>query len=91
VKPQGGNTIVAGQANKITLSTKDNSQLKGALLYGQDGTGTRQGSFTDANNGPFVPFPGCGKNPQGDISGVIQQTGVTAAVSLHDLNCVQPC
>jgi hypothetical protein len=85
VKPQGGNTIVAGQANKITISTNDNSQLKGALLYGQDGTGTRQGSFTDANNGPFVPFAGCGKNPQGDISGVIQQQGVTASNSYSSL------
>lgn len=81
VKPQSGNTIVAGQANKITVSTKDNSQLKGAMLYGQDGSGTRQGSFTDANAGPFVPFAGCGKNPQGQISGVIQQTGVSATVS----------
>ncbi|KIV99650.1 hypothetical protein, variant 2 [Verruconis gallopava] len=85
VKPQNGNTIVAGQANKITISTQDNSQLKGALLYGQDSTGTRQGSFTDASGGPFVPFPGCGKNPQGQISGVIQQTGVSASSSYSSL------
>lgn len=73
MKPANGNSIVAGQVNQLQISTADGSQLKGALLYGQDGTGTRQGNFKDANNGPFVPFPGCGTNPQGQISGVIQR------------------
>ncbi|KAF2093816.1 hypothetical protein NA57DRAFT_80818 [Rhizodiscina lignyota] len=94
VKPANGNSIVAGQVNKLQISSSDNSQLKGVLLYGQDGTGTRQGSFTDAQNGPFVPFPGCGKNPQGQISGVIQQTGVSKGSTYSNLvynapSCVQ--
>lgn len=58
--PVKGNVIVAGQANAITLSTRDASQLKGAVIVGQDGTGQRQGRFTDVAGGPFVPFGGCG-------------------------------
>ena len=73
--------IVAGRPNVLHIRTTDNSQLKGAVLLGQDQTGTRQGSFTDAAGGPFIPFPGCGLNPQGQVSGVIQQTGVSATVS----------
>ena len=47
-----------------------NVALKGALLYGQDGAGVRQGSFTDkGTTNTFVPFAGCGKNPQGQVVG----------------------
>jgi hypothetical protein len=60
VTPKNGNVIVAGQANAITISTRDASQLKGAVILGQDGTGQRQGRFTDVAGGPFVPFGGCG-------------------------------
>src|ERR1700759_4451131 len=67
VKTANGGPIVAGTANKLILSTGSaNVALKGALLYGQDANGVRQGTFTDkANANIFVPFPGCGKNPQG--------------------------
>jgi hypothetical protein len=78
ITPANGNVIVAGQPNPIRISTRDASQLKGAVVIGQDGAGQRQGSFTDAPGGPFIPFAGCGPNAQGDISGVIQQTGITA-------------
>jgi hypothetical protein len=67
----------------LILSTgAANVALKGALLYGQDSAGVRQGSFTDkGNTNIFVPFAGCGKNPQGQVSGVIQQTGISTTVS----------
>jgi hypothetical protein len=83
VKTANGGPLVAGTANKLILSSgAANVALKGALLYGQDSNGVRQGSFTDkGNTNTFVPFPGCGKNPQGQVSGVIQQTGISATVS----------
>jgi hypothetical protein len=83
VKTANGGPIVAGTANHLILSSGSaNVALKGALLYAQDTNGVRQGSFTDKGGAnTFVPFPGCGKNPQGQISGVIQQTGVSATVS----------
>jgi hypothetical protein len=84
VKTANGGPLVAGTANKLILSTgASNVALKGALLYGQDSSGVRQGTFTDKGNANiFVPFPGCGKNPQGQVSGVIQQTGISTTVSL---------
>jgi hypothetical protein len=84
VKTADGGPLVAGMANKLILSSGSaNVALKGALLYGQDLKGVRQGSFTDkGNTKTFVPFHGCGRNPQGQISGVIQQTGISASVSL---------
>jgi hypothetical protein len=83
VKTANGGPLVAGTANKLILSSgADNVALNGALLYGQDPKGVRQGSFTDnGNTNTFVPFRGCGRNPQGQISGVIQQTGISASVS----------
>jgi len=82
VTPAKGKTLVAGTANALVLNSGTNNvALKGALLYSQDATGTRQGSFTDKGANIFVAFPGCGKNPQGQYSGVIQQTGVSATVS----------
>jgi hypothetical protein len=83
VKTANGGPLVAGTQNKLVLSSGDsNVALKGALLYAQDGNGVRQGSFTDkGNTNTFVPFPGCGKNPQGQVSGVIQQIGISGSVS----------
>lgn len=83
VKTANGGPLVAGTANKLVLSSGSaNVALKGALLYAQDASGARQGSFTDnGNTNIFVPFPGCGKNPQGQINGMIQQTGISATVS----------
>jgi hypothetical protein len=83
VKTANNGPIVAGKQNQLMLSSGSNNvALKGALLYGQDSTGTRQGSFTDkGGSNIFVAFPGCGKNPQGQVSGVIQQTGISATVS----------
>ena len=83
VKTANGGPLVAGTANPLILSSgAANVALKGALLYAQDANGVRQGNFTDkGNTNTFVPFPGCGKNPQGHISGVIQQTGISATVS----------
>jgi hypothetical protein len=82
VKTANGGPLIAGTANKLILSSgAGNVALKGALLYAQDVNGVRQGSFTDnGNTNTFVPFPGCGKNPQGQVSGVIQQTGISANV-----------
>jgi hypothetical protein len=83
VKTANGGPIKAGQANQLVLSSGTNNvPLKGALLYAQDTAGVRQGSFTDKSGAnTFVPFKGCGKNPQGQVSGVIQQMGVSANVS----------
>lgn len=83
VKTANGGPIKAGQANQLVLSSgTKNFPLKGALLYAQDNAGVRQGSFSDKSGAnTFVAFPGCGKNPQGQISGVIQQMGVSASVS----------
>lgn len=49
------NQIVAGQANQLTLSSGGNNVvLGGVLIYGVDGAGTRQGSFTDAGKTFFT-------------------------------------
>jgi len=83
VKTANGGPIIAGTANQLILSSGSaNVALKGALLYAQDSNGIRQGSFSDkGGSNTFIPFPGCGKNPQGQVSGVIQQTGISATVS----------
>jgi hypothetical protein len=83
VKTANGGPIKAGQSNQLVLSSGTaNVPLKGALLYAQDITGVRQGSFTDKSGAnTFIPFKGCGRNPQGQVSGVIQQMGVSANVS----------
>ncbi|KAF2421801.1 hypothetical protein EJ08DRAFT_490732 [Tothia fuscella] len=84
VRVSNGDSIKAGQANQLILSSGSAGvALKGALLYAQDTDGTRQGSFTDKSGAnTFVLFRGCGKNPQGRVSGVIQQMGVSATVSI---------
>jgi hypothetical protein len=83
VTTANGQPIQAGQANKLVLSSgKAKVALKGALLVAQDQNGVRQGSFTDnGKTNTFVPFPGCGKNPQGKLAAVIQQMGISATVS----------
>lgn len=94
VKTANGGPIKAGQANQLVLSSgTTNVPLKGALLYAQDTAGVRQGSFTDKSGAnTFIPFNGCGKNPQGQVSGVIQQMGVSANVSsLIQTSENQPC
>jgi hypothetical protein len=94
VKTANGGPLVAGTANKLVLSSGNtNVALKGALLYAQDASGVRQGSFTDnGNTNTFVPFPGCGTNPQGQVNGMIQQTGISATVSTWSRNrCVIDC
>jgi len=84
------NQIVAGQANQLTLSSGGNNVvLGGVLIYGVDGSGTRQGSFTDAGT-TFIPFPGCGTNPQGQNVGVIQQNGISATGTYSQLSYNAP-
>jgi hypothetical protein len=82
VTTANGGPLVAGQANQLILKAPGNGvALGGALLYATSG-GQRVGSFVDqGTTNTFVPFPGCGTNAQGQVSGVIQQQGVSATVS----------
>ncbi len=78
-----GGPLVAGSSNQLNLSVPDpNFALDGAMLYGETKPGTRVGSFTDKGGmGTFVDFPGCGKNREGRMAGVIHQMLVSCNVS----------
>lgn len=86
VTTANGGPIVAGQANQLVLANPNKGQaLGGALLYASDGTGQRQGTFTDKGANTFVTFPGCGVNAQGTPAGVIQQQGISATGTYNQL------
>jgi len=73
VSTLNGGPLVAGTSNQLNISTPDpNFALDGALLYGETTPGKRVGSFTD-QGGIFTNFPGCGRNEEGQMAGVIQQ------------------
>jgi hypothetical protein len=82
VTTASGGPLKAGASNALILSSGTaGNPLDGVLIYGQDSTGTRQGSFTETGGmNIFVKFAGCGLNPQGQISGVIQQDIVSENV-----------
>lgn len=83
VTTQSGGPLIAGQANPLLLSSGCvNAALDGAMLYANDPSGARVGTFTDAG-GVFKPFPGCGLNTQGQPAGVIHSMLVSCNVSLH--------
>jgi hypothetical protein len=88
VTTANGGPLVAGQANQLVLKAPGNGvALGGALLYATSG-GQRVGNFVDqGTTNTFVPFPGCGTNAQGQVSGVIQQQGVSATVSKQTNLC----
>jgi hypothetical protein len=72
--------LQAGQANLLVLSSMAAGiALDGALVHARNATGTPVGSFTDAG-GIFVPFPGCGKNQQGQFNGVVHSKLITCNV-----------
>lgn len=83
VSTLNGGPLVAGTSNQLNLSVPDpNFALDGALLYGETKPGTRVGSFTDKGGmGTFKDFPGCGKNQEGKMAGVIQQMLISCNVS----------
>lgn len=83
VSTLNGGPLVAGTSNQLNLSVPDpNFALDGALLYGETKPGTRVGSFTDKGGmGTFKDFPGCGKNHEGKMAGVIQQMLISCNVS----------
>lgn len=60
------------------------------MLYAKTATIQRVGSFFDPS-GTFKDFPGCGRNAQGKIAGVIHQQIITCNVSLaNSLHAVVP-
>ena len=73
-------SLKAGQANALVLSSGAvGVALDGALIHARDAAGTPVGSFTDAGQ-VFVPFPGCGKNAQGEFNGVVHSCLITCNV-----------
>jgi hypothetical protein len=83
VSTLNGGPLVAGTSNQLNLSTPDpNCALDGAMLYGETKSGKRVGSFTDKGGmGTFADFPGCGRNREGKMAGVIHQMVVSCNVS----------
>lgn len=82
VTTNSGGPLRAGVSNGLTLSSGSAGvPLDGVLAYARDPAGTPQGTFTD-NGGMniFIPFAGCGLNPQGQINGVIQQMVISENV-----------
>jgi hypothetical protein len=72
--------LQAGKANLLVLSSMVTGiAVDGALLHARNASGTPVGSFTDAG-GIFVPFPGCGKNKQGQFNGVVHSQLITCNV-----------
>lgn len=75
-----GTSLIAGQPNLLVLSSKVvGVALDGALLHARNAAGTPVGTYTDAG-GIFVPFPGCGKNAQGQFNGVVHSNLITCNV-----------
>ncbi|MCJ1396891.1 hypothetical protein MMC11_000081 [Xylographa trunciseda] len=72
-----GGPLIAGQANPLVLSSGTvGVALDGAMLYANNASGVRVGSFTDAG-GIFKDFPGCGLNAHGQMAGVIHSQLIT--------------
>ncbi len=83
-------SLQAGKPNLLVLSSMAAGiALDGALLHARNATGTPIGSFTDAG-GIFVPFPGCGKNEQGQFNGVVHSQLITCNVraDLHPMRAL---
>ena len=81
VTTQNGGPLIAGQANPLVLSSgAPGVALDGAMLYANNPSGARVGSFTDAG-GIFKDFPGCGLNAHGQMAGVIHSQLITCNVS----------
>ncbi|MCJ1473840.1 hypothetical protein MMC13_002492 [Lambiella insularis] len=77
VTTQSNGSLLAGQANPLLLSSGcANVALDGAMLYANDPSGARVGTFADAG-GIFKTFPGCGLNTQGQPAGVIHSQLIT--------------
>jgi len=84
------NTLVAGTTVELLLSSGTTGvNLDGLLIYAQDMMGVRQGSFVD-RGGVFVPFAGCGKNPQGEWAGMIQEVVVSNSATYNMLSYKVP-
>lgn len=83
-------TLQAGQSNLLILdSLAANVALVGAMIHARDAAGTPVGSFSDAG-GIFVGFPGCGKNAQGKLNGVVHSTTITENVRCNSCSCGLP-
>jgi len=77
--------LQAGKPNPLLLSSgAAGVALDGALIYANNSTGQRAGSFTDAT-GTFKAFMGCGKNAQGQWAGVVHQQLISCNVSFAGL------
>jgi hypothetical protein len=78
-------SLIAGKANPLLLSSGvPGVALDGALLYANNATGHRVGSYTDSG-AVFKPFAGCGLNAHGQIAGVVHHQLISCNVS-HDLS-----
>lgn len=75
-------TLQAGKPNVLLLSSgAAGVALDGALIYANNATGQRVGTFTDAT-GTFKAFMGCGKNAKGQWAGVVHQQLISCNVRL---------
>jgi hypothetical protein len=87
VTTASGGPIVAGQSNQLILNSANAGvELVGVLIYGKDSNDKRIGTMTDQGGmGTFLPFAGCGLNPEGQTVGVIQTMSVAKNVrtALH--------
>lgn len=73
VKLVNGTALQAGQVNLLILQSLNATvPLDGALIHARNGAGKPVGSFQDAGK-IFVPFPGCGKDSEGKINGVVRK------------------
>jgi hypothetical protein len=75
-------TLKAGVPNLLTLnSLAAGMALDGAMIHARNMNGTPVGTFSDAG-GVFVPFPGCGKNKQGQLNGVVHSKLISEVVRI---------
>jgi hypothetical protein len=75
-----GTSLIAGVPNLLILSSKVvGVALDGALLHARNAAGIPVGTYSDAG-GVFVPFPGCGKNAQGQDNGVVHSMLISCIV-----------
>jgi hypothetical protein len=76
-------SLIAGQPNLLILSSMAvGIALDGAMLHARTAAGIPVGTYSDAG-GVFVPFPGCGKNKQGQFNGVVHQHLITCNVGIE--------
>jgi len=87
-----GGPIIAGLPNALNLSSGDpNAAIDGTLIYAEDSTGQRVGSFVDMAAAPvFEDFPGCGISKQGQMAGVIQSCVISDCPFYDTLNFNAP-